>query len=102
MVGVAHRNFHIISPAFPSGGALFGCFQCALNQPSGRLCLAPGSHTKIADWHNLVTDLGARLTHLLEVVPPDPTCHDTHDALSEACEAFPEGRSSTFASGVCA
>ena len=75
-----------IAPAFLGGGSLFGYLQRAPSQPSGRLRLMRGFHAELAEWRDLVANLGSLLTQLLEVVLPAPTCHGTHHACQWGLE----------------
>ena len=53
--------------------------QWALYQHSGRLHLTPASHAELRVCDNLVKDLVSLPTHILKIIPPAPTWHETHN-----------------------
>ena len=50
----------------------------------GRIPLTPAVHNDLDDWCRIIVALCSRPTHMLEVVPPDPTTLGVHNACSNS------------------
>ena len=92
----------IIYPALLVKGDLFWNLKHALYQGIYRLCLTSATHVNLRYWCDLIMNHTVCNTHLLEVAPPAPLWHGTHESCQLGMGGWflMGGGASTLASGV--